>query len=154
MIEIFTAVGRAVSDPTRVRILKFLESGELCVCQITAILGLSSATVSKHLSLLKMAGFLTQRKEGRWVYYRPITRQMNPYAPSMLEMLAGFLDDDPIIEEDRRRLDQVNSLSVQTLCRMGPRPFDSDGRLDPALFEMDAEERRRPVDTRRRPATV
>jgi DNA-binding transcriptional ArsR family regulator len=143
MLEIFTAVGRAVADPSRVRILKMLEDGELCVCQITAILGLSSATVSKHLSLLKMAGLVTQRKEGRWVYYRLISRQMNPYAPSMLELLAGFLADDPVVEEDRRRLDQVNSLSVQTLCRMGPHPFDSDGRLDPALFEIEAEERRR-----------
>ncbi len=147
MIEIFTAVSRAVADPTRVRILKMVEAGELCVCQITAILGLSSATVSKHLSLLKMAGFLTQRKEGRWIYYRLVGREMNPYAPSMLALLSGFLDDDPVVEEDRRRLGLVNALTVQTLCRMGPHPFDSDGDIDPAVFELDAEERRRQAAT-------
>jgi DNA-binding transcriptional ArsR family regulator len=143
MIEIFTAVGRAVADPTRVRIMKMLEGGELCVCQITAILGLSTATVSKHLSLLKMAGFLTQRKEGRWVYYRFAEQEINPYASPMSELLASALDDDPLIEEDRRRLDLVNALTVQTLCRMGPHPFSSDGHIDPSAFEWDAKERRR-----------
>ena len=70
MLELFESVSRSIADSTRVRILKMLEPGELCVCQITAILGLAPATVSKHLSLLKMSGLLSQRKQGRWVYYR------------------------------------------------------------------------------------
>jgi DNA-binding transcriptional ArsR family regulator len=70
MLEIFERVSRSIADTNRVRILKMLEPGELCVCQITAILGLAPATVSKHLSLLRTAGLLSHRKEGRWVFYR------------------------------------------------------------------------------------
>ncbi|HLN25146.1 MAG TPA: ArsR family transcriptional regulator, partial [Patescibacteria group bacterium] len=47
MLETFETVAKAVADPSRVRILKLLESGELCVCQITTVLGLAVATVSK-----------------------------------------------------------------------------------------------------------
>jgi DNA-binding transcriptional ArsR family regulator len=135
MLEIFTAVGRAVADPTRVRILKMLQYGELCVCQITAILGLSSATVSKHLSLLKMAGLASQRKEGRWVFYRLAPYELNPYAPHMLSVLSDVLDDDPGVARDRDRLDQINTVSAEVLCRMGPNPLGADGRIDAALLD-------------------
>ncbi len=84
MIDVFESVGRAISDRNRIRILKMLEPGELCVCQITAILGLAPASASKHLSLLRMAGLLTHRKEGRWVYYRLSAHPNNPYAPAVL----------------------------------------------------------------------
>ena len=136
MLEVFTAVGRAVADPNRVRILKMLQGGELCVCQITAILGLSSATESKHLSLLKMAGLVSQRKDGRWVFYRLAPFELNPYAPHMLSVLAGVLDDDPGVAADRDRLDQVGAVSAQILCRMGPNPFGEDGCMDAALLEL------------------
>ncbi|MEI8396031.1 MAG: ArsR family transcriptional regulator, partial [Rhodospirillaceae bacterium] len=53
MIEQFEQAGRAIADPSRLRILKMLEPEELYVCQVTAVLGLAPATVSKHLSLLR-----------------------------------------------------------------------------------------------------
>jgi len=58
---------KAVSDPNRIRILKMLEVRELCVCEITEILNLAASTVSKHLSLLRDAEFILDRKEGKWV---------------------------------------------------------------------------------------
>lgn len=123
MLDTFQSVGRAIADPTRVRILKMLEQGELCVCQVTAVLGLAPATVSKHLSLLKAAGLLSQRKEGRWVYYRLAANDRNPYAPSMLSLLSGVLGDDSTIGEDRRRLEQVNTVALNVLCGMDRRAF-------------------------------
>ena len=62
MIEQFEQAGRAIADPSRLRILKMLEPEELYVCQVTAVLGLAPATVSKHLSLLRAAGLVSQRK--------------------------------------------------------------------------------------------
>lgn len=56
MLEIFEIAAKAVADPTRIRILKLLQGGEVCVCQLTTVLGLAPATVSKHLSVLKGAG--------------------------------------------------------------------------------------------------
>ena len=126
MIDVFESVGRAVSDRNRIRILKMLEPGELCVCQITAILGLAPASASKHLSLLRMAGLLAHRKEGRWVYYRLSAHPNNPYAPVMLELLGSGLEDDPVIAEDRRRLAYVNSISVTDLIKAGPRLFEKE----------------------------
>jgi arsenate reductase/ArsR family transcriptional regulator len=126
MIDVFESVGRAISDRNRIRILKMLEPGELCVCQITAILGLAPASASKHLSLLRMAGLLTHRKDGRWVYYRLSAHPNNPYAPAVLEMMDTSLEDDPVIAEDRRRLAYVNSISMSDLIKAGPRLFDEE----------------------------
>ena len=123
MLDTFQSVGRAIADPTRVRILKMLEPGELCVCQVTAVLGLAPATVSKHLSLLKMAGLLNQRKDGRWVYYRLESNARNPYAPPMLSLLHDILGGDSTIDEDRQRLEQVNAVPLEVLCSMDRRAF-------------------------------
>lgn len=69
-INSFTRRARAASDPTRVRMLKLLESGELCVCEIMEVLGLGQSTASKHLGVLRDAGLVESRKEGTWSYYR------------------------------------------------------------------------------------
>ena len=61
---------KALSDQTRLRILKLLERGELCVCDIFSALDMVQPKVSFHLSVLKEAGLITDRKEGRWVHYR------------------------------------------------------------------------------------
>ncbi|ARJ67566.1 transcriptional regulator [Magnetospirillum sp. ME-1] len=119
MIETFETVAKAVADPSRVRILKLLEGGELCVCQITTVLGLATATISKHLAALKVAGLLQQRRDGKWVYYRLAERGLNPYAPQFLGMIRSSLADDPTIAGDRRLLALVDQVPVQVLCDQG-----------------------------------
>jgi len=64
------AIFKALSDETRLRIIKLLEKGELCVCDITAALDLVQPKVSFHLSTLKEAGLIKDRKQGRWIHYR------------------------------------------------------------------------------------
>ena len=123
MLENFAPVSCSIADKSRIRILKMLEPGELCVCQITAILGLAPATVSKHLSLLKTAGLLSHRKEGRWVFYRLSKHNNNKYAPTVLGLIQGILDDDPTIAEDKTRLHKVNGVPLETLCREGRHMF-------------------------------
>lgn len=119
MLETFETVAKAVADPSRARILKLLEDGELCVCQITAVLDLAPATISRHLAALKTAGLLQQRREGKWVYYRLAERALNPYAPPFLALVRGLLADDPTAAADRRALVRVNALDPQTLCDRG-----------------------------------
>lgn len=60
---------KALSDPTRLKIIYLLKYGELCVCEIISALDKSQPTVSHHLNILKKAGFLKWRKEGVWVHY-------------------------------------------------------------------------------------
>ena len=62
-------ITKALADRQRLRILMWLQKGELCVCQIVELLKLSPSTVSKHLSILRSAGLVESRKDGRWVYY-------------------------------------------------------------------------------------
>lgn len=132
MLELFESVSRSIADSTRVRILKMLEPGELCVCQITAILGLAPATVSKHLSLLKMSGLLSQRKQGRWVYYRLSSHDNNPYAPPMLKLMKSILDDDPVIAGDKTRLKKINTVPLEELCGDGRYIFTAKPDRKPA----------------------
>lgn len=61
---------KALSDPTRLKIIYLLSHGELCVCEIMAALGKSQPTASHHLNILKNAGFLKWRKDGVWTYYK------------------------------------------------------------------------------------
>jgi ArsR family transcriptional regulator len=69
-IKDLTAVFKALSDETRLRILKLLERGELCVCDMVAAFDTIQPKVSFHLGVLKQAGLLKDRKEGKWMHYR------------------------------------------------------------------------------------
>ena len=61
---------KALADINRLKIIKLLKEGELCVCELTAVLFTSQSTVSHHLSVLKNAGLVKERKEGKWSYFR------------------------------------------------------------------------------------
>jgi ArsR family transcriptional regulator, arsenate/arsenite/antimonite-responsive transcriptional repressor len=63
-------VFKALSEEIRLRIIKLLEHGELCVCDIVAALDMIQPKVSFHLAVLKEAGFIKDRKQGKWVHYR------------------------------------------------------------------------------------
>lgn len=68
-MENILTVFKALSDETRLRILKLLEQGELCVCDIVAALDMIQPKVSFHLAVLKDAGLIRDRKQGKWVHY-------------------------------------------------------------------------------------
>ncbi|ELY6080530.1 metalloregulator ArsR/SmtB family transcription factor [Cronobacter sakazakii] len=62
---------RLLSDESRLNILLLLrETGELCVCHISEMLGLSQPAISRNLAILKSSRILTDRRNGKWVYYR------------------------------------------------------------------------------------
>jgi len=65
-VEVF----KAAADPCRFRILKLLKEGELCVCEIMAALKKPQSSTSHHLSILREAGLVKERKDGKWSYYR------------------------------------------------------------------------------------
>ncbi len=64
-----TAVFKALSDETRLRIIKLLEKGELCVCDIVAALDIVQPKASFHLGVLWEAGLIKDRKQGKWIHY-------------------------------------------------------------------------------------
>jgi ArsR family transcriptional regulator len=63
------ALFHALSDETRLEILERLRNGEQCVCDLTGILKAGQSRLSFHLKVLKDAGFIRDRRDGRWIYY-------------------------------------------------------------------------------------
>lgn len=59
----------ALSDETRLQILDLLRSGEHCVCDLSAAIGAQQSRLSFHLRTLKEAGLVSDRRQGRWIYY-------------------------------------------------------------------------------------
>jgi ArsR family transcriptional regulator len=59
----------ALSDETRLRILDLLRSGERCVCDLSDAIGAQQSRLSFHLRTLKEAGLVSDRRQGRWIYY-------------------------------------------------------------------------------------
>ena len=121
MLRDYEMVLKAAADPNRARILKMLEGGEMCVCQIVATLGLSQSTVSKHLALLRAAGLVEERKEGRWVHFRLAQSAVNQYALPLLSLLHGWLAKDPVILADAKRVKQLRRMPVDELCCLSDR---------------------------------
>jgi ArsR family transcriptional regulator len=78
---------RALSDPTRLEILALLKPGEQCVCELTSALDAAQSRLSFHLKVLKEAGLVTDRRDGRWVYYTLVD--------DAVEEVATFLTSAP-----------------------------------------------------------
>lgn len=114
---------KAAGDPTRARILKLLEGGGLCVCQVQAVLGLAASTVSKHLAILRTAGLVEDRRDGKWIEYAIASERRNAYAAPLLAMLRGPLDRDPAVVADRKRLREVKAVPKDELCALLPARF-------------------------------
>lgn len=114
----FIKVMKALRDPNRVKIVKMLQHGELCVCEIQEALGVAQPTVSKHLKILETAGLLRCRKEGLWAYYRLDDGNNSPYAATVLGNLKHWLEDTP---EIREMVEKLPAIQQADLCRTSVR---------------------------------
>jgi ArsR family transcriptional regulator len=77
---------QALSDPTRVHIVQLLRHGERCVCELMTSLDAAQSRLSFHLKVLKDAGLVSDRKQGRWVYYSLREEALE----SMRDVLGGL----------------------------------------------------------------
>lgn len=86
LVRTNTALARfhALSDPTRLEIVRRLRHGERCVCELQDLLDAAQSRLSFHLKVLKESGLITDRKEGRWVYYT-LDREA-------LDQVGGFVE--------------------------------------------------------------
>lgn len=90
----FLKVMKAVSDPSRVKILKMLQSRVMCVCEVHTALGTAQSTASKHLKILEDAGLISSFRDGTWVNYRLADGGQSPYAANLLGNIKHWLNDD------------------------------------------------------------
>jgi ArsR family transcriptional regulator len=106
-METISNIFKSLGDETRLRLLALLlEQDELCVCYLVDVLQLPQSTVSRHLSLLKRAGWLKDRREGVWIYYS-ICRSPAPVQQFLLPVLRNFLNTTDIAREDQKRLQGI-----------------------------------------------
>jgi DNA-binding transcriptional ArsR family regulator len=113
----FMAITKALSDPNRVRVLLALRCGELCVCQITELLGLATSTISKHLSILHQAGLIVSRKTERWVYYRLPDKSAPVAVREALDWVLKSLGQTDEAAVDAAKLKKILKVEPVELCR-------------------------------------
>ncbi|MBE0429796.1 MAG: winged helix-turn-helix transcriptional regulator [Thermoleophilia bacterium] len=94
---------KALSDDTRLRILGLLLQGELCVCDLVAVLGLPQSTVSRHLACLRNSGLVNDNRKGVWMHYS-LAQGETSMQRDTIEMLRKRLAGIPQIQADQKAL--------------------------------------------------
>jgi ArsR family transcriptional regulator len=94
-IDLFSAL----SDETRLRIIVLLSEKELCVCQIEAALGLPQAKVSRHLTVLRYASLVKDRRDGLWIYYS-LAEPKNEIEKNLFECFRKCLRKEDAFKTD------------------------------------------------------
>ncbi len=128
MLKDLARTFKALADETRLRILNLLLRGELCVCDIQLVLGASQPNVSRHLTYLKHAGLVLDRREGTRIYYRLAEARGGAWR-QLLPFLQSALSGEASLAGDARKLRQAmqnGSCSVR------------DRQLPPAIRERGA----------------
>ena len=97
-------VMKALSDPNRVRVLKILQGGELCVCEIHRVFNLAQSTVSKHMKILEDAGLVDKKRQGSWMIYSLADNPETEYAEAMLTEMRHWLENDQELQQMRKEL--------------------------------------------------
>ena len=115
--EELTRIGKALGDPNRVRALAALFHGELCVCQLIELLRLAPSTVSKHMAVLREAGLVASRRDGRWIYYH--LPQSDPDSPAdrAMQWFKGSINCNSRAQHDLQLLSDICGQDPEALCR-------------------------------------
>jgi ArsR family transcriptional regulator, arsenate/arsenite/antimonite-responsive transcriptional repressor len=103
---------KALSDETRLRIVKLLERGELCVCDIVAAFDMIQPKVSFHLGVLKTAGFVKDRREGKWMHYRLDDSDL--FKRLLILSVTEKISEDQVTE-DKGRLEEFLKNKAQVI---------------------------------------
>ena len=115
MFEFMNTI-KAIADSNRVRIISILQGRELCVCQIIKMLHLAPSTVSKHISILRQARLIEDRKEGRWMYYR-LPDNPSPFVREIIKLINNSIINDQQIQDDNKLMNKIMSMSKEKLCQ-------------------------------------
>ena len=106
---------KALSDETRLRILALLSVDEMCVCDLMAILDLPQSTVSRHLAYLRNAGWVEDRRQGVWMYYRLVVGDA-AFCREFCDLLTKQLAIVPQAERDRQALAAFRAGKIPGRC--------------------------------------
>lgn len=117
------STAKALSDPSRVRILAALRARELCVCELSDSLAMTQSTLSTHLQVIRHAELVSARKEGKWMYYR-IAPEAEALLDQLFQSFSSSLKKDPVLSRDAKNLKDRLRLRNGGSCCVG---FSSRG---------------------------
>ena len=100
-------ISKAISDETRIRMLKLLLEKDICVCEMQEIMGISQPQVSRNLKILMDAGFLKRWREGKCIVYVAERNNSNRFCKALLDALVESFNGNTAVSRDRERLQQV-----------------------------------------------
>ena len=113
LIKIF----KALSDETRLRMMKLLQHRDLCVCEIMQAMDISQTRASRNLGVLKNAGLIVDRREGLWVHYSINRKKSNDYHQAIEKVLQNWLEDETLVMEDKKRLSRAVKPGKMKVCK-------------------------------------
>lgn len=106
-LQDYSQLFKALGDMTRLKMIGLLKDKELCVCDFMEVLDLAQSTASRHLSYLKNSGWVTGRRDGKWMYYRLYSQDnLNPAQRVIVEELSGLQEMQAIYETLKCYLDE------------------------------------------------
>ena len=111
-----TSIFKALSDETRIRILRLLLKRELCVCELEAALNLPQSKVSRHLTVLRSVGLVEDRRDGTWIFYS-LFKPENDFEESIVQIIKSALSDSELVKQDEKRLKKKLSQVYAYKCR-------------------------------------
>ena len=113
---------RALADRTRLRIIKLLlHVSDACVSELMDALQLPQYSISRHLSILRHAGIVAERREGIWKYYY-LTERTSPFTDLVMESIRTGINDT-ILENDMDLFIKRLALRVDGKCVVGNESF-------------------------------
>ncbi len=112
-MENIVKILKAAGDENRFRILMMLLYRPLCVCEILEVLEIKGGTLSAHLKLLKNAGLINQKKEGRWVIYSLANDKVEKY----LQLIKKEITDSSLITRDAEKVSKICADSCSKVFR-------------------------------------
>lgn len=103
---------KALADENRLRILNLLKTGELCVCDIEAVLGIKQSNTSRHLNRLRVAGIIASEKKSQWVFYK-----LNEETFIKFPFLSTIINDEVCkINRCRKDLELLEKVKASGRC--------------------------------------
>lgn len=126
-------LGKALADPTRVRILVALLESDLCVCEMVDALEMGQSTLSSHLQTIRQAGLVETTRRHKMVSYA-LTSESRPLVAAILGASESSLRADRRIARDRHRTQDRLALRENGVCHLGPGQLDRSPEVpDPAV---------------------
>lgn len=113
-----TDLFKLLADSTRARLLHALTHGEFCVCEITDAVQAPQYTVSRNLSAMRKAGWVTERRDGTWIYYR-LAPAYADLVKDVIHLVSRHGLDNKTLAADAKRLQRRLALRERGRCVLG-----------------------------------